>query len=414
MADISPPPLTGIRVLELAGLAPGPYAGMLMADYGASVLRIDRTHPAAHSDKLPPRSRDQLTRRKASLAIDIKSSRGRSLLLSLVAKADILIDPFRPGVLESLSLGPATLLAHNPRLILARMTGFRRTGPYAQQAGHDINYLAVGGVLSLLGRSGAPPYPPANLLGDFGGGGLVLFVGVLLALLHRERTGKGQVVEANMVDGAAHIATFARLALTTPSWNQPRGENVLDGGNPFYDSYATKDGKYMAVGALEPQFFAELVNGLGLDQSWRLRRVDKKTWPKLRKEMEAKFKSKTRKEWEEVFAGSDACCTPVLEHAELWEAGHDQRPIVTLRDAPSLAVQSKVQGRDSLQGQQERDPSEGQGCGVDGDGWTSQGLAPGEGGEAILKSWTGWQRGRQYEVVNGGLVVVEDADKAKL
>ncbi|GAM83956.1 hypothetical protein ANO11243_019460 [Dothideomycetidae sp. 11243] len=404
----APPPLSGIRVVELAGLAPGPYAGLLLADYGATVLRIDRTHPSAHatSPSSPaPTTNDQLTRRKASAAIDLKSPGGRALFLSLIMHADILIDPYRPGVLESLSLAPATLHSLNPRLIIARMTGFRRTGKYAQMAGHDINYLSVSGVLSLLGRADQPPHPPANLLGDFAGGGLVLFTGVLMALLHRASTGQGQVVEANMVDGVAHLATFPRLLLGSPMWDQPRGRNVLDGGCPWYDSYPTREGGYMAVGALEPQFFAALVEGLGLDKGWNRKRMDKGTWPELRELMAAKFREKSRAEWEKVFDGTDACCTPVLEHGELRKGGYDQRPLATLRESPGFAVAGS-------KGQ--RDAAEGQGDGAPGNGWKGTGLAIGNGGEDVLQNWTGWKKGTQYEVVNGGLALIDGGGKSKL
>nr|POE72786.1 isopenicillin n epimerase component 2 [Quercus suber] len=214
----SPPPLTGIRVLEFAGLAPGPFAGLLMSDFGATVLRVDRAHPRAHSTRPPPSTPDALVRRKTSIAVDTKTPAGIALLKSLISQVDVVIDPFRPGVLEKMGLAPDTVLLGqlNPRLIVARMTGFRRDGKYAAMAGHDINYIAVSGVLAMLGRAGEKPYAPANLLGDFGGGGAVCFLGILLALLQRERTGKGQVVEANMVDGAAFLGSMPRFARSTP------------------------------------------------------------------------------------------------------------------------------------------------------------------------------------------------------
>lgn len=244
----SPPPLTGLRVLEFAGLAPGPFAGMILADYGASVMRIDRAVPNAHTSTPPPPTADNLVRHKASICIDFKSPSGVRLLLALLPYVDVVIDPFRPGVLERLGLCPTTvLLRANPRLIVARMTGFRRDGPYASMAGHDINYIAVSGALGLLGRAGTPPHAPANMLGDFAGGGAVCAIGVLLALAARERSGRGQVVEANMVDGSAYMATFPRLAAKTPMMSGERGTNMLDGGSPFYDTYETSDAKYMSV-----------------------------------------------------------------------------------------------------------------------------------------------------------------------
>ncbi|PNS21139.1 Isopenicillin N epimerase component 2 [Sphaceloma murrayae] len=394
---MNPPPLHGIRVLELAGLAPGPYAGLLLSDYGASVLRLDRPHPSAHTSSPPPPTADLLTRRKSSIALSLKSARGRALLLSLLPKIDVLIDPFRPGVLESLNLAPALLLAANPRLVVARMTGFRRTGKYATMAGHDINYLAVSGALSLLGRKGEKPYAPGNILGDFAGGGHVLFTGILMALFERGRTGKGQVVEANMVDGVAHLATFPRLGMGTPMWDGSRGDNVLDGGCPWYDTYETRDGGFMAVGALEPHFFARLVKGLGLEErEWLGRREKRGEWETIKRVFTAKFKEKTRREWEEIFDGTDACVTPVLGMGELRDAGYDQRPLVTLRTTPGYAV---------ADGDQDRDTAEGQGLGVEGNGWTGKGLRPGEGGEDLLNLWTGWQKGSHYDTEDGGLVL---------
>lgn len=224
------------------------------------MLRIDR----APNKSISPAG-DPLTRHKSSICMDLKDARSRELLLSILLQADVLIDPFRPGVLERLGLSPSdVLLKHNPRLIIARMTGFRRDGKYKDMAGHDINYIAVSGVLSMLGRSGETPFAPGNLLGDFAGGGAMCFLGILLALISRSATGKGQVVEANMVDGSAYLATMPRLSRKTPVWSEPRGTNLLDGGCPYYDTYETKDkGKYFAVGALEPQFYAALLKGLG-------------------------------------------------------------------------------------------------------------------------------------------------------
>lgn len=220
---------------------------MALADFGASVLRIDKPSRFDKEVESHP-TPDLLTRHKGAIAVDLKAPSGISLMKALIKGADILIDPFRPGVLEKLGLDPhSVLLKLNPRLIVARMTGFRRDGPYSRMAGHDINYLAVSGVLSMLGRANEAPYPPANLLGDFGGGGLMLVTGILQALYHRERSGDGQVVEANMVDGAAYLATMPRLGVKTPMWQHPRGHNTLDGGCPYYESYQTKDGKYMAV-----------------------------------------------------------------------------------------------------------------------------------------------------------------------
>ncbi|KAI9729681.1 MAG: hypothetical protein M1818_008434 [Claussenomyces sp. TS43310] len=397
----APPALTGVRVLELAGLAPGPYAGMLLADNGASVLRIDRAIPhVTHSGRRAQPTADPLSRRKASIAVDLKSASGVDLVKMLVRQADVLIDPFRPGVLERLGLGPEVLRRLNPRLIVGRMTGFRRDGRYRDMAGHDINYIAVSGALSLLGRKAEKPLPPANILGDFAGGGAMLCQGILLALLARERSGRGQVVEANMVDGSAYLTTFPRLLLKTSKWNYPKGENALDGGAPWYDTYLTKDGKYVAVGAIEPQFFAIFLRGLGLSgHGFEESRQDRKTWPHLKVAIEKKFGEKTRSEWEQVFDGSDACVTPVLDMAELETdpaREGEQRPAVTLRETPSLAIK-RSDGH--------RSPDEGQGRGVEGDGWTHGTLSPGQGGEQVLNQWLGWSRGKDYEVAEGGLIL---------
>ncbi|KFA78568.1 hypothetical protein S40288_01461 [Stachybotrys chartarum IBT 40288] len=400
----SPPPLQGIKVLEFAGLAPAPFAGMLLADAGASVLRVDRASASP--------TEDMLARHKASIAVDLKDARATALLRRLVRHVDVLIDPFRPGVLEKLGLGPDALRPLNRRLVYARMTGFRRDGRYARMAGHDINYLAVSGVLGLLGSEGEPPRPPWNILADFAGGGAVLFQGVLLALLARQRSGEGQVVEANMVDGSAYLASFPRMALKTPLGDGPRGHNLLDGGAPFYDTYATRDGGHMAVGALEPHFFAQLLAGLGLaGQGWERRQLDRAEWPALRRALANKFAERTRSEWEGVFDGTDACCTPVLSYAELeTDPGRegDQRPPVTLRDTPCLAVAAAAAAA-AAPGEGGDEAARGQGEGVPGAGYAARRLRPGEGGEEVLREWAGWRRGREFDVEGGVLVSREEA-----
>ncbi|SMQ53216.1 unnamed protein product [Zymoseptoria tritici ST99CH_3D7] len=402
------PPLTGVRVLEFAGLAPGPYAGLLLADYGAEILRVDRAHPAAFTDSPPPPTNDALTRHKNSITVNTKTPAGIALLKDLIRNVDIVIDPFRPGVLEKMGLSPENVMQKiNPRVIVARMTGFRRDGKYKDMAGHDINYIAVSGVLSMLGREGENPYPPGNIVGDFAGGGAVLFMGVLLALLNRQKTGLGQVVEANMVDGAAHLASMPRFSMNTPMWDGPRGTNTLDGGAPYYGTYATKDGGFMSVGALEPQFYAQLLKGLGIDANDQMakNRLDKKTWPHQKEVYTRIFKTRTRKEWEDIFDGTDACVTPVLTQGELRKDGFDQRPIVTLRASPAKAIADGDHGRPAAQGQ---------GIGVEGEGWTTPGLRPGEGGEEVLSQWMGWSKGRQYQVKDGGCELVEKGDRPKL
>lgn len=381
--------LDGIRVLELAGLAPGPFTGMMLADNGASVIRIDRVKQPYQP------SPDVLVRNKTSVQIDLKSPGGLGLFMRLIEHADILIDPFRPGVLEKLGIGPTdTLLKINPRLIVARLTGFRRDGKYSNMAGHDINYMAVSGVLSMLGSSAVvqpsnrplPPLPPGNMLGDFAAGGHMCFTGIMLALFARSRTGTGQVVEVNMVDGANYLATMPRISTKIPyQWDQSRGQNLSDGGCPYYNVYECKDdGKYMAVAGLEPQFFAELVKRLGLeDREWVKNREHRAVWPAIQAAFEERFRQKLRREWEEIFDGADACVTPVFTHAELEATGYEQRPAVTLSETPSLPLGNS--------------------------GWDVEVLQLGEGGEKSLSEWLGWKKGRDYEVVNGGLQIRQDS-----
>lgn len=394
---------------------------MLLADAGASVLRLDRPQTQTDGGAIP--TPDMLARYKASIAVDLKDARSVALIKDLAKKADVLIDPFRPGVLERLGLGPEELMAANPRLVYARMTGFRRDGRYAAMAGHDINYLAVSGVLGLLGREGEKPHAPCNILADFAGGGAMLVHGILLALLARgsSGSGKGQVVEANMVDGSSYLASFPRMSLKTPLGDRGRGRNILDGGCPWYDTYETADGKYMSVGALEPQFFAALLTGLGLQDSsqrWEECRWDDERWPELRKLFADTFKAHTRTHWEAVFDGTDACCTPVLEYVELEGRGAsspssssregDQRPAVTLRATPCLAID----------GEAPRDGGNtavyGQGGGVPGGGYEGHNIAVGEGGEEMLADWTGWRKGVDYDAGKGGALISKNKAVSKL
>ncbi|MFJ2032718.1 CaiB/BaiF CoA transferase family protein [Streptosporangium sp. NPDC087985] len=308
-------PLAGVRVLELAGLAPGPFAGMMLADHGAEVLRVERTAAVAAAGDRP--RADVMDRGKRTIGLDLKSPDGVAAFKELAGKADVVIEVYRPGVAERLGIGPADLHAVNPRLIYGRMTGWGQEGPLAPTAGHDIDYIAISGILSMLGREGDRPTPPINILGDFAGGGLMLAYGVLLALIERERTGEGRVIDAAMVDGAAALFAMFYQGVQSGLWG-PRGTNLLDTGAPMYDTYETADGRFLAVGALEPQFWAEMVRLMGLEDLPD--RNDRSQWPALRERLAEAFRSRTRAEWETVFDGSDACVSPVLEMTEA--AGH--------------------------------------------------------------------------------------------
>ncbi|PWW78590.1 CoA-transferase family III [Tuber magnatum] len=349
-------PLSGHLVIEFAGLAPGPYTGHLLQTYGARVLRID-----PHTATATPMA-DTLAEHKRSLKLNLKSTAGHALLLRLLPKATILIDPYRPGVLERLNLSPAAVHAVNPKLVYARLSGFRREGKYASMAGHDINFLAVSGALTC-------------------------FCGILLALLDGK---EGRVVEANMVDGTAGLTSFARFEMAKGArgaWGNIRGGNLLDGGAPFYDTFRTKDGKYMAVGALEQKFYEAFMDGLFRGTGLHGRAPDRRdpaNWPVLREWFGKRFLEKTREEWEGVFDGTDACVTPVLEHRDLMARGFEQRPIVTLKGAE-----------------------------VKGSGWTGKTLNPGEGGREALSEWWGLEEGVEWRVNEEG-VSESVRDKARL
>ncbi|WP_098893301.1 CaiB/BaiF CoA transferase family protein [Streptomyces sp. or3] len=308
-------PLTGVRVVELAGIGPGPFAAMLLADLGADVVRVDR--PGGAGLGIDPAS-DLTNRNKRSVLLDLKSDEGPARVLDLVERADILIEGYRPGVAERLGVGPEVCLARNPKLVYGRMTGWGQDGPLAERAGHDIAYLALTGTLSMIGKPDEPPVVPANLVGDYAGGSLYLVVGVLAALQHARAHGEGQVVDAAIVDGAAHLATMIHGMLAAGSWQDRRGTNLLDGGCPFYGTYATSDGGHMAVGPLEGQFYAEFIGLLGIADGFP-DRWDLARWDELRAAVTERFLTRTRAEWTEVFDGTDACVAPVLS---LTEAPH--------------------------------------------------------------------------------------------
>ncbi|MFL6237924.1 MAG: CaiB/BaiF CoA transferase family protein [Actinomycetes bacterium] len=313
-------PLQGLRVVELTGLGPVPFCAMVLADLGAEVLRIERTGIAVLSPGEVDR-RMVLTRGRPAVGIDLKDDRGVEVVLRLLDQSDVLLEGFRPGVLERLGLGPDICLARNPRLVYGRITGYGREGPLAQEAGHDINYLSVAGVLDPIGPYGEPPVPPLNLVGDFGGGAMPLAMGVLAALFERERSGQGQVVDATMVDGAALLATMFYEMRALGQWRDERGTNLLDGGAPQYGAYETADGTYLSVGALEEPFYRSFMQGLGFADEEILPRDDRSHWEQTKAKVAAVLRTKSRDEWLDVFQGTDACVTPVLSLAEA--PGHE-------------------------------------------------------------------------------------------
>ncbi|MCS0599866.1 CoA transferase [Streptomyces sp. LP11] len=308
-------PLSGVRVLELAGIGPGPFAAMLLADLGADVVRVDR--PGGPGLGIDPAS-DVTNRNKRSVVVDLKAEGGPARVLDLAERADVLIEGYRPGVAERLGIGPADCHARNPRLVYGRMTGWGQHGPLAPRAGHDATYLALTGTLGMIGRPGEPPPPPANLLGDYAGGSLYLAVGVLAALHHARATGTGQVVDAAIVDGTAHLSAMIHGMLAAGAWQDRRAANLLDGGCPYYGTYETADGGHMAVGALEYRFYEEFLDLLGLPELAPAH-ADWSRWGEVRERVTARFKARTREEWTAVFADSDACVAPVLS---LREAPH--------------------------------------------------------------------------------------------
>jgi alpha-methylacyl-CoA racemase len=308
-------PLAGLRILEIAAIGPGPFCAMMLADMGAQVTRIDRVSGGAPFPGADAR-RDVAARGRESLALDLKNPQGVQTVLRLCRAADGLIEGFRPGVMERLGLGPDVCMAANPRLVYGRMTGWGQSGPLARHAGHDINYLAISGMLYLFGRGQERPSPPLNLVADMGGGGLLLAFGMTCALIERAHSGRGQVVDAAMVEGAALLATSVFTLQALGQWREERGSNLLDSGAPFYEVYATRDGGYMAVGAIEPQFYAQLLAGLGLDAETLPAQMERAAWPATKRRFADIFRTRTRSEWTEHFAARDACVTPVLTPLE--------------------------------------------------------------------------------------------------
>lgn len=322
-ADVHTGPLAGTRVVELVGQGPGPYGAMILADLGADVVAVDRPEVVArvNRDRV---ATNPLMRGKRGVALDVKNAEHRERLLTLIDRSDVFVDPFRPGVCERLGLGPEVLCQRNERLIYARMTGWGQDGPLAQAAGHDINYVALSGALHTIGYEGQPPTMPINMFGDFAGGGLVLAFGVAAALVERQRSGRGQVIDTAMVDGAAMILGPFFLAVDSGVWG-PRGTNYLDGGAHFYNVYGTSDGKWVSIGAIEPQFYAEFVDKLGVagDELFApARQMDRSIWAEAKTKVAAVFATRTRDEWCAIFEGSDACFAPVLAPNEVPEHPH--------------------------------------------------------------------------------------------
>jgi alpha-methylacyl-CoA racemase len=317
-----PGPLEGIKVLEIAGIGPGPFCAMMLADMGADVVRVDRAGNVMGGDPANPPA-DVLNRGRRSVGVDLKHPDGVDTVLALVEQADALIEGFRPGVMERLGLGPDECLARNPRLVYGRMTGWGQDGPYAHTAGHDINYIALAGALDPIGRRGEAPVPPLNLIGDFGGGGMLLAYGVVCGILSARTTGQGQVVDAAMVDGAAVLTAMFHGFRAMGIWQDERGTNLLDTGAHFYDVYETADGRYVSIGSIEPQFYAELLRLTGLEGEELPWQHDRNAWPELKERLAGIFRSKTRDEWCELMEGTDVCFAPVLSLPEAPEHPHN-------------------------------------------------------------------------------------------
>ena len=311
-------PLAGYRIVELAGIGPGPFCGMMLSDMGAEVIRVERL---THS---PQPSKDVLARNRRSIAVDLKQPEGVETVLRLVESADALFEGFRPGVTERLGLGPEDCQARNPKLVYGRMTGWGQEGPMAQAAGHDINYIALCGALYSIGRAGERPVPPLNLVGDFGGGGMLLAYGLVCALLEAQKSGKGQVVDAAMIDGAASLMSMFFTMSASGVFTDQRGTNMLDGGAHFYDTYETADGQYVSIGSIEPQFYALLVEKTGVDPALFEAQHDASRWPELKATLTDVFKTRTRDEWCEIMEGTDVCFAPVLSLLEAPEHPHNQ------------------------------------------------------------------------------------------
>lgn len=328
----------GLRVIELAGIGPGPFCAMLLGDLGADVVRVDRLQASELGLPVPP-AFDVNARNRRSVAVDLKQAAGRDVVLQLIDRADVLIEGFRPGVAERLGLGPAVCHARNARLVYGRMTGYGQTGPLAHAAGHDLNYIALSGALHAIGTR-EQPVPPLNLVGDYGAGALYLAFGLLAAVYERQSSGRGQVVDAAMVDGATSLMSLFYGLNAAGQWSAQRTDNLLDGGAPFYATYATADGQHLAVAALEPKFFAALIAGLELPPAWVPEQMNRQRWPALREAIAQQVRSRSRDAWMAVFEGSDACVAPVLSMAEAVQHPHavQRKAFVTVGGVVQPAV----------------------------------------------------------------------------
>lgn len=312
-------PLAGYKIVEIAGIGPGPFCAMMLADLGAEVIRVDRKSSAGAGTKF-----DILNRGRKSIAVDLKNPEGIETVLRLVEKADALIEGFRPGVMERLGLGPDVCADRNSKLVFGRMTGWGQNGPMAKAAGHDINYISLSGALASIGRAGEPPVPPLNLVGDFGGGGMMLALGIVSGILEAQKSGKGQVVDAAMTDGSAALMGIIFGMKQSGFWGTEKGGNMLDGGAHFYDSYECSDGKYISIGSIEPQFYALLLEKTGIDDPAFQNQMDKSCWPDLKAKVNTVFLTKSRDEWCEIMEGSDVCFAPILDMDEAPEHPHNK------------------------------------------------------------------------------------------
>ena len=312
-------PLKGLKIIEMAGIGPGPFCGMVLADLGAEIIRVDRASAIGTGSKKEPSNRG-----KKSIAVDLKAKEGVEVVLKLVETADAIFEGFRPGVMERLGIGPEVCLARNDRIVFGRMTGWGQEGPLANAAGHDINYISLSGALAAIGRPGSPPVPPLNLIGDFGGGGMLLALGVVAALLESKESKKGQVVDAAMTDGSALLMTMIYSMQSSGMWKTTMGSNLLDGGSHFYDTYECKDGKFISIGSIEPQFYALLCQIAELDEKVFSKQMSRDLWPEQKEEIKKIFLKKTRDEWCDLMEGTDVCFAPVLDMSEAPQHPHNK------------------------------------------------------------------------------------------